>query len=213
MRHLILRSLCGVILLVAMVNGGLFPGSGLARAQAPELDVTEQDPWEPFNEKNFALNRQLDRFVVKSVARGWGMVLPDPVQTGIRNVIRNLDVLRRVVNSLLQLKFDGAGRELSRFVLNSTVGVAGLFDVAHSVKPSDEDTGQTLGFYGVPPGPYLVLPFLPVTTVRDGVGTIVDVALNPLNYIFPLVVGVNGVTGGIYGVNVVNERLLEPGEV
>ncbi|MFQ5918241.1 MAG: VacJ family lipoprotein, partial [Candidatus Binatia bacterium] len=144
-------------------------------------------------------------------ATGYDAVLPDPVQKGVKNVINNIDVLRRVVNNILQLKFAGAGRELVRFTINSTIGIAGIFDVAGDgmeIRESDEDTGQTLGVYGVGPGPYLVLPLLPVTTVRDGVGSLVDAALNPLNYVFPIVVGVNGVTAGIYVTDAVNERSL-----
>jgi phospholipid-binding lipoprotein MlaA len=118
----------------------------------------------------------------------------------------NLGVVPRLTNSLLQLKFAGAGREVARFTINSTVGVAGLFDVAKDgfgIEQSDEDTGQTLGVYGVGPGPYLVLPFLPVMTVRDGLGLAADVAMNPLNYFIPA-----GATLGIYGTDAVNERSL-----
>ncbi|MFQ5904089.1 MAG: VacJ family lipoprotein, partial [Candidatus Binatia bacterium] len=130
---------------------------------------------------------------------------------GIKNVINNVDVLRRLVNNIFQLKFEGAGREVARFTINSTIGVAGLFDVARDgfgIRESNEDTGQTLGVYGVEPGPDLVLPFLPVMTVRDGFGTLVDQALNPLNYIFPIVVEVGGATAGIYATDTINERSL-----
>lgn len=172
---------------------------------------SEQDPWEPFNEKMFTFNRQFDRFLLKPVATAWDWALPDPVQRSIKNLIENVDVLRRLVNNVLQLKFEGAGREVARFTINSTIGVAGLFDVAKDgfgIEQSDEDTGQTLGVYGVGPGPYLVLPFLPVTTVRDGIGSVVDAALNPLNYVLPIVAGVGGATAGIYATNAVNERSL-----
>ena len=182
-----------------------------AQATPEESEEYDQDPWEPFNENMFSFNRGLDRNLFKPVATGYDTVLPDPVQTSIKNVIKNLGVLRRLVNNLLQLKFDGAGREVLRFTINSTIGIVGIFDVARDgmgIKESDEDTGQTLGFYGVGTGPYLVLPFLPVTTVRDGFGSLVDQALNPLNYIFPIVVGVSGVTAGIYATDGLNERSL-----
>ncbi|MEK7342162.1 MAG: VacJ family lipoprotein, partial [Candidatus Binatota bacterium] len=133
-------------------------------------------------------------------------LLPDPVQRSIRNALDNLDVVRRLVNNLLQLKIDGAGREVARFTINSTIGVAGLFDVAKDgfgIQQSDEDTGQTMGVYGVGPGPYLILPFLPPMTVRDGIGLAADGAMNPLNYFIPL-----AATTGIYGTNAVNERSL-----
>jgi phospholipid-binding lipoprotein MlaA len=164
------------------------------------------DPWEPFNEKTFSFNRQFDRFILKPVATAWDFVIPDVVQHCLANALDNIDFVRRFTNNVLQLKLRGAGREASRFVINSTLGVAGLFDVAKNpfgIEPSNEDTGQTFGVYGVGPGPYLVLPLLPVMTVRDGVGLVADTAMNPLNWILPL-----GATLGIYGTDVVNERSL-----
>ena len=147
----------------------------------------ERDPWEPFNESMFSFNRNLDRAILKPVATVWDAVLPDPAQKGLGNLFNNFDVVPRFVNNLLQLKFGGAGRELVRFTLNSTIGIVGLFDPAKAfgIKASNEDMGQTLGVYGAGPGPYLVLPFLPVMTVRDGVGFAIDGAMNPLNYILP----------------------------
>ena len=152
-------------------------------------DIAKVDPWKPFNRKTFWFNRQIDRFVLKPVATGYNAVLPGPVRQGIGNVLDNLDVTRRLVNNILQLKFEGAGRELSRFVINSSVGLAGLFDVADtafSIRQSNRDTGQTLGVYGVGAGPYLVLPFLPPLTVRDFFGFVADEAMDPLQYFIPL---------------------------
>lgn len=170
-----------------------------------ESDQLDLDPWEPFNEKMFNFNHDVfDRFVVKPVATAWNAVLPDPVQRCIYNALTNLAVVKRLVNSLLQAKLEGAGREVARFTINSTVGLAGLFDVAKDrfgIEPSDEDTGQTLGVYGIGPGPYLVLPFLPVLTVRDGIGLAADVAMQPLSYFIPI-----GATFGLYGTYVVNYR-------
>ena len=166
-----------------------------------------QDPWEPFNEKMFWFNRNVfDRYLLKPMATAWDFVFPNPVQRSIRNALDNLFVVRRLANNLLQLKFQGAGREVARFTINSTVGVAGLFDVAKDglgIEQSDEDTGQTLGFYGAGPGPYLVLPFLPPLTVRDGFGLVADTAMNPVNYFIPI-----GASLGIGGTNAVNERSL-----
>jgi phospholipid-binding lipoprotein MlaA len=155
--------------------------------------VEEWDPWEPFNEKTFSFNRQVDRFLLKPVAKGYNAALPDPVRKGIANMFDNLDVTRRLVNNLLQLKFDGAGQELARFAINSTVGIAGLFDVAghFDIAASDRDTGQTLGIYGIGHGPYLVLPFLHPFSTRDFVGFLFDEAMYPLSYFIP--------TGAIIG--------------
>lgn len=171
-----------------------------------EEGINENDPWEPFNEKTFWFNRQFDRYLLKPVATGYDWVLPDPVQVSVGNALDNLDVVRRLTNNLLQLKFSGAGREVARFTINSTIGVAGLFDVAKDgfdIEQSNEDTGQTFGSYGVEPGPYLVLPFLPVTTVRDGIGLVADTAMNPLNYFIPI-----GATLGKTATGAVNERSL-----
>ena len=157
-------------------------------AAAPGDDFDE-DPWEGFNEKMFNFNREvLDRFLLKPIATGWDFVFPDPVQRGIRNMFDNLWVVRRVVNNTLQLKFAGAGTELARFTINSTIGLAGFFDIAKDgfgIEQKDEDTGQTFGTWGMGPGPYLVLPFLPPLTVRDGIGYAVDGAMFPASYFIP----------------------------
>lgn len=157
-------------------------------AAAPGDDFDE-DPWEGFNEKMFNFNREvLDRFLLKPIATGWDFVFPDLVQRGIRNMFDNLWVVRRVVNNTLQLKLAGAGTELARFTINSTIGLAGFFDIAKDgfgIEQKDEDTGQTFGTWGMGPGPYLVLPFLPPLTVRDGIGYAVDGAMFPASYFIP----------------------------
>lgn len=150
--------------------------------------IEEYDPWMPFNEGVFAFNRQFDRILLKPVATVWDRVLPDQVQRSLKNAFDNLGMPRRVANNLLQGKGVGAVREVGRFLINSSVGVAGLFDVAKSafgLRPGDEDTGQTLGVWGFRPGPYLILPILPPLTVRDGIGAAIDLALDPLSYVLP----------------------------
>jgi len=153
-----------------------------------EEEIEEYDPWEPYNEKMFSFNHDVfDRFILKPLATAWDTILPDAVQRSLGNVFENLAMPRRVVNNLLQLKFKGAGYEVTRFLLNSTIGIGGIFDIAKEaeVPRSDEDTGQTLGVYGVGPGPYLILPFLPPLTVRDGIGFAADAAMDPLSYVIP----------------------------
>jgi phospholipid-binding lipoprotein MlaA len=162
--------------------------AGASAAAAPGEDFDE-DPWEGFNEKMFWFNREvLDRFILKPVATGWDFIFPDPVQRGVHNFFDNLAVVRRVVNNSLQLKLGGAGTELARFTINSTIGLVGFFDVAKDafgIEQKDEDTGQTFGVWGMGPGPYLVLPFLPPLTVRDGVGYAFDAAMTPYTYFIP----------------------------
>jgi ABC-type transporter lipoprotein component MlaA len=139
-------------------------------SSAPGEDF-ESDPLESFNEKMFWFNREvLDRYLLKPIATAWDFVLPDPFQRGIHNVFDNLAVVRRVVNNTLQLKLTGAATELARFTINSTVGLVGFFDVARDafgIQQRDEDAGQTFGVWGIGPGPYLVLPFLPPLTATD----------------------------------------------
>ena len=167
----------------------------------------EYDPWEPFNEKMFWFNREvLDRFVLKPAATAWDFVLPTPVQKGIHNVFDNLDVVRRVVNNALQLKLTGAAKEVARFTINSTIGVVGFFDIAKEgfgIEQSDQDMGLTLGVWGVGPGPFLILPFLPPLTVRDGIGFAVDTAMTPYFYFIPWYASITSTA-----TNMVNERSL-----
>lgn len=155
----------------------------------------EYDPWESLNTKVFEFNRQVDRWVLKPVAQGYNTVVPNPVQIGISNLFYNIRFPSRLINNLAQGKLSGAGTEVGRFLLNSTFGLGGLVDVAKymDITTPEEDTGQTLGYYGVKPGPYVVLPFLPPFTLRDLVGYVGDIALNPINWmVFPLI-EVNGV--------------------
>jgi phospholipid-binding lipoprotein MlaA len=181
-------------------------GEAAPMAASPGDDFDE-DPWESFNEKMFWFNREVvDRFVLKPIATGWDFVFPDPVQRSVHNFFDNLSVVRRVVNNSLQMKFAGAGTELARFTINTTVGFVGFFDVAKDafgIEQKDEDTGQTFGVWGMGPGPYLVLPFLPPLTVRDGVGYAFDAAMTPYTYFIPW-------WGNLAGTatNTVNERSL-----
>jgi phospholipid-binding lipoprotein MlaA len=180
--------------------------AGMAASSSAGEDF-EDDPFEGFNEKMFWFNREVvDRYVLKPIATGWDFILPDPVQRGVHNFFDNLAVVRRVVNNSLQLKFNGAATELARFTINSTVGVVGFFDVAKDafgIEQRDEDTGQTFGVWGAGPGPYLVLPFLPPLTIRDGIGYAFDVAMTPYTYFIPW-------WGSVVGTltNTVNERSL-----
>jgi phospholipid-binding lipoprotein MlaA len=167
--------------------------------------LTEYDPLERFNRVMFNFNRQVDRFVLKPVARVWNFVVPDLAQQSLANAFDNIAMPRRLINSLLQLKVEGAGRELARFFLNTSMGVGGFFDVATElgIARSEEDTGQTLGYYGVGPGPYLVLPFLPPLTVRDAFGFAADTAMQPIGYVAPF-----EASTGMLGGRVVNDRSL-----
>ena len=162
------------------------------RSEGPPLEppVDEYDPWEPFNEKMFAFNYRVDKYVLKPIAKGYNFIMPDELQKMVDRGFTNINWVPRFVNSVLQGKWSGAGRELARFLINSTIGIGGLWDMAKQewgIEPSKEDFGQTLGFYGVPPGPFLVLPFMAPSTVRDSIGTAVDGAMDPLSYYIPFI--------------------------
>ena len=148
-----------------------------------------QDPWEPFNSRSFILSYNIDRYALKPVARVYSGVVPPDVQDSLANAFDNLGFASRFLNSIFQGKFDRAGTEMQRFLLNSTLGVAGLFDVAKYMfdieAPPAEDAGQTLAVYGMASGPYMVLPLLPPMTVRDAVGIAGDIFMNPVNYFIP----------------------------
>jgi phospholipid-binding lipoprotein MlaA len=162
------------------------------RSEGPPLEppVEEYDPWESFNEKMFAFNYRVDKYVLKPIAKGYNFIMPDELQKMVDRGFTNINWVPRFVNSVLQGKWSGAGRELARFLINSTIGIGGLWDMAKQewgIEPSKEDFGQTLGFYGVPPGPFLVLPFMAPSTVRDSIGTAVDGAMDPLSYYIPFI--------------------------
>ena len=164
-------------------------------AKPGEEGVEEYDPWEPFNMQMFEFNRQVDRWVLKPVAKGYNFVVPNPVQIGVSNFFYNLRFPPRFFNNVFQGKMKGAGIEVGRFLVNSTVGIGGLMDVAQhlDLKTPEEDGGQTLGFYGVKPGPYLVIPLLQPFTVRDLVGYIADIFLNPINWLVAPLIEVKNV--------------------
>ena len=184
--------------------------AGMAQARddsITDMEPEEYDPWERFNEKMFDVNRNLDKYVLKPVAKGYNFIVPDEIQIMISNGFDNISFVPRLVNSLLQGKVVGAGRELSRFVINSTAGVGGLFDPAKDVfgiLKSREDFGQTLCVWGVSTGPYVIVPGLEPLTVRDGIGKAVDTAFDPLSYFLPLFWDRLGMKVG----DIVNERSL-----
>ncbi len=141
-----------------------------------EGPANPDDPYESFNRSMFAFNEGLDTYALKPLAKGYKAITPTAVDTGITNFFSNLDDILVVINDLLQLKFGQSAKDFSRFILNSTFGLAGLFDIASEfgLPKNNEDFGQTLGYWGVESGPYLVLPVLGASSVRDAIGFTVD---------------------------------------
>lgn len=140
------------------------------------------DPAEPVNRVVFSVNDTVDVYLLEPVAKGYDSITPDPVQRGIGNFFQNLAYPSHLVSDLVQFKFDQAATHTGRFLVNSTVGVLGFFDVAHGwgMPHREEDFGLALASHGVPPGPYVVLPFYGPSNVRDTVGRVVDFFLDPL---------------------------------
>lgn len=187
-------------------------GAEATAAAAPAKADGGPDPWEGFNRSVYRFNDRIDRHVLKPVAKGYQKVTPRAVRTGVTNFFRNLKVPVVLLNDLLQGKPLAAGQDLSRFVVNSTVGIAGVFDPStkFGIPRNDEDFGQTLGKWGVAPGPYLVLPFLGPSSVRDGAAFSVDVVTDPVTFEFA-----ERVTAGLWAIKLVNTRanLLEVEEI
>jgi len=141
-----------------------------------------RDPLEPLNRGIYKFNDVVDKAVLKPIATGYRDAMPDPVRTAVGNFFSNLDDVLVLLNDLLQFKPEQAASDFSRLVWNTSVGIAGLIDVATpmDLPKHNEDFGQTLGYWGIGDGPYLVLPFLGPSTLRDTVGTVVDVHFDPV---------------------------------
>ena len=155
---------------------------GLSTACTSMRAPSDTDPLEGFNRSVDGFNQVVDKAVVKPVAQGYEKVTPPEIKIVIGNFFSNLDDVRVAVNNLLQGKPKAAGNDAARFALNTTIGIVGLVDVATELgfQKNDEDFGQTLGVWGVGSGPYLILPFLGPSTLRDGSARFVSASLDPL---------------------------------
>ena len=155
-------------------------GCAAANRRAPD----PRDPLEPVNRAVFSFNDGFDRHFMRPVARGYKAITPDPVEQGVRNFFANLGDVRNLLNDLLQLKPTEALDDFGRLAINSTFGLLGVFDIATDVglERNDEDFGQTLGYWGVPDGPYLVLPILGPSSLRDAPSLYVDYRTSPQTY-------------------------------
>lgn len=143
---------------------------------AASVEASNVDPWEPMNRKIFAFNDGLDDYLLRPIAKGYRAVTPDPVENGVNNFISNIYEFNTIINSTLQGRFGNAFDSLGRLLINSTVGVLGVFDVASAIGVPHEpaDFGQTLHTWGIGSGPYLMVPIAGPRTVRSGFGQLVD---------------------------------------
>jgi phospholipid-binding lipoprotein MlaA len=165
------------LVILAFAVGLIMPAAGL-RAQAIN------DPIEPVNRAIFEFNMVADEWVLEPVARGYRYVAPQPVRRSVANFLANLRSPVIFANDLLQGERDRAGVTLGRFMINTTLGVFGLFDpaTAFGYLPHQEDLGQTFGVWGAPAGPYLMLPLLGPSTVRDATGRVGDWFIHPFSH-------------------------------
>ena len=176
------------------------------------------DPLEKMNRGVFAFNEGLDRYALEPVARAYDFVVPGLVQEGVRNFYHNLEMPIVIANEILQAKPVRVVEDVARLFMNTTLGLAGFIDVATRVgiPDNDEDFGQTLGYWGVPPGPYLVVPILGPYTLRDGFGEIADTTAGAyayMNFFWFDVVGLStwettGVSIGSYAYRMLNLRAI-----
>ncbi|RLC28262.1 MAG: VacJ family lipoprotein [Deltaproteobacteria bacterium] len=171
-------------------------------------DIQVADPLAPWNRMMYHFNDKLYFWLIKPVTRGYKTVFPSPVRKGVRNFFRNLTTPIRFVSSLLQGKVRRAGTEFARFVMNSTVGIAGFLDPAKmsGLNPPREDMGQALGSYGMGNGFYIVWPFLGPSTLRDSIGKVGDIFLDPVTYIDPMELSL-----GVYTYRGLNETSFKLG--
>jgi phospholipid-binding lipoprotein MlaA len=160
-------------------------GALMLTACATGPSANPHDPLEPFNRGVYGFNDAVDRAVIRPVATAYRDVMPSPVRTGVTNFFNNLQDLWSFVNNSLQLKGESAGNSIVRFGVNTTFGLGGLLDIATEmrIERHTKDFGHTLGYWGVGSGPYLVLPFLPPSTVRDTLALPVDMYGNAMSHV------------------------------
>lgn len=154
-------------------------------ATLPNGKPTPGDPWERMNRSIWAFDNAFDHAILRPVAHGYVRIAPTPVRNGIHNLMTNLTYSDTLINDFLQGRFNDGVNDLARLVVNTTLGVGGLFDPAThmDLDRHDADVGQTLGIWGLGRGPYLVLPFLGPSDVRDAFGSAADEYLTPRAYI------------------------------
>ncbi len=177
------------LLALALVLALLCASASLARGSNhdpgdEERTVESIDPFEEFNRAVFGFNEALDAVIFLPLAKIYRAIFPKPVRDSFRNFMRNLNAPFILANDVLQGEGERAGTTLNRFLINTTLGVGGLLDVAKGMgfAHHDEDFGQTLGVWGMGEGVYLVLPIIGPSTIRDGLGKVGDAFINPLNY-------------------------------
>ncbi len=167
-------SFFGVVAVAAFVLSGC--------STVPADQKVESDPWESMNRSLFRLNKNVDKVITKPLAKGYDKVVPRPVKRGVSNFFHNLTTPHSALNNFLQGKPRNGFSEIGRFLFNSTLGIGGLFDIATAggMEAYDEDFGQTAAVWGIPDGPYVMLPFLGPRTLRDAILMPLDRMADPI---------------------------------
>jgi len=193
--------LAGLLILVLLLGG--CAGLNARESDAGAYEEETYDPFEPFNRAMFAFNEKFDQWLLKPVAIGYDWLLPVPVKSGVGNFFSNLFQPAVAVNDLLQGKPTQSASDVGRFVVNSTAGVLGIFDVAKSIglEPRDEDWGQTFAVWGIGEGPYFVWPIIGSRYLRDTFGWGFDFLSKPATYIQDPYT-----SWGLYGLELVDTR-------
>ncbi|OLF55205.1 VacJ family lipoprotein [Pseudomonas chlororaphis] len=147
--------------------------------------AAEDDPWESFNRPIFTFNDTIDTYALKPLAQGYQAITPQFLEDGIHNFFRNIGDVGNLANDILQAKPHAAAVDTARLLMNTTIGLAGFFDVSTKMglQRNDEDFGQTLGYWGVGSGPYVMLPLLGPSTLRDAPSKYVDSFTEPYRYV------------------------------
>ncbi|RLA41110.1 MAG: VacJ family lipoprotein [Gammaproteobacteria bacterium] len=183
---------------------GVFLGALVVSMFAAAEDGRQDDPLESYNRAMFTFNDTADRWILKPIARGYHAVMPDPVERGVIRMFANVGEILKVVNNVLQGKVGQAGNNTGRFVVNTTVGLIGFFDVAQHMglqKSEPEDFGQTFGVWGVPQGSYLVMPFIGPSSYRHAPGQLLTLFLDPIGQIDHV-----PTRNQIYAIQIISER-------
>jgi phospholipid-binding lipoprotein MlaA len=192
---LILKRITILIVCASMIGCASIPAGS---------ERSPDDPWEPFNRSVFSFNESLDDYLLKPITKGYRFILPKPAQQGVNNFFGNYRDIYTSANNLLQGNLSMAFSDLMRVVVNTIFGLGGLFDVATpgGLEKHKADFGQTFGVWGIPSGPYVVLPFFGPSNVRDTLGTAVDLETDYLFRLLPDVALRNSLTA----LRVVNAR-------
>lgn len=195
-----------------LVVTGLLVGLLSACSSVPKGYQDPRDPWQPYNRAMFHFNTDFDNAFLKPVAKGYRAIAPEPVDRSVTNFFANLGDISSAVNNALQFKLGRAGTSVGRLAVNSTVGIGGLFDVATNMglPRHKEDFGQTLAVWRIGNGPYVMLPLLGPSTLRDAVGRAGDAFLDPTYY-----VDAEALMWALTGTDIVDRRadLLVAGEI